>query len=258
MPGKFNWLKWRILVITLPFTILFCAAKWTIHRLGWEIWSFDTLTSSLFAAATFITAFILSGTLGDYRESEGLPGQICATVESIYDCSLLASKSHPEYDPKPLLQTLVQVLQQIYDWLLKEGSPDPILETIADFNSDLAALEPFSNGPLLSRVQGEQGKLRALVVRIQVIRETHFVASAYAILDLFTAGAALSLLLIANENFSKTLALAGFLFTAFVYLQLLIRDLDNPFEYKGNSCADVSLSVLENTLSRLQRRLVSL
>ena len=57
--------KWRLFLRVLPFTLLFALAKVAMHRLGWEAWDFDSLTGALFGAATFVIAFVLSGTLSD-------------------------------------------------------------------------------------------------------------------------------------------------------------------------------------------------
>jgi hypothetical protein len=65
-----NRLKWRILLRVLPLTGLFCAAKVGMHTLHLEPWAFDSLTGSLFGAATFVVALTLSGTLADYGASE--------------------------------------------------------------------------------------------------------------------------------------------------------------------------------------------
>jgi hypothetical protein len=43
------------------------------------------------------------------------------------------------------------------------------------------------------------------------------------------------------------------MFTSFTYLLLLIRDLDNPFEYNGKSSVDVDLGLLEATRDRLRQ-----
>jgi hypothetical protein len=45
-----------------------------------------------------------------------------------------------------------------------------------------------------------------------------------------------------------------FLFTSFTYLLLLIRDLDNPFQYDGSSCVDIDLSGLNSCRQRLLAR----
>jgi len=67
-------------------------------------------------------------------------------------------------------------------------------------------------------------------------------------------GVVVALLLIGAERFSEGLVVSCFLFTSFTYLLLLIRDLDNPFQYDGSSSVDVDLSLLETTRSRLSGR----
>lgn len=81
----FNLLRWKIFFNVLPWTSLFLVVKWLIHLKGWEVWQFDLMTGSLFGAATFVIAFILSGTLSDYRSSEEMVAQLASAIESIQD-----------------------------------------------------------------------------------------------------------------------------------------------------------------------------
>lgn len=249
------WLKWRILFIVLPFTFLFVLCKWGVHQLGWVNWSFDALTSALVAATTFVTAFVLSGILTDYKLSEGLPIEICSSIEAIADCNRLESYNHPNYDPLPLQQTLSELLKEIYHWLVNRSSLESVLEEIANLSKWIAILEAYSAPPLISRLQTEQAKLRRFIMQIHVIRETDFVPPAYAVLELFTATTIFALLFVQGESYERDLMLSAALFTAFIYLQLLIRDLDNPFDYKGHSSADISLEIIQIILTMLQKLL---
>jgi hypothetical protein len=249
------WLKWRILFVVLPFTALFVLCKWAVNLLGWGSWSFDALASALVAATTFVTAFVLSGILSDYKVSEALPTDICSSIEAIADCNRFEAINHSNYDPQPLQQALTKLLQEIYSWLVKRHSIDPVLEDITGLSKWFGVLEEFTPPPLIGRLQVEQAKLRQMVMRIHVIRETDFVAPAYAILELFTAATIFSLLFVQGTNFQRDLILSSSLFTAFMYLQLLLRDLDNPFEYDGKSSADINLEILTATLRRFQNSL---
>lgn len=80
--------RWEILLKVLPLTALFCLAKWITHLMQWEIGKFDSQMGSLLAA-TFILAFMLSGTLNDYRASEDMSNKIANVVETITDTNLL-------------------------------------------------------------------------------------------------------------------------------------------------------------------------
>ncbi|WP_204368714.1 hypothetical protein [Neosynechococcus sphagnicola] len=237
----------------MPFTVLFCLARFLIHQLGWRGWDFDGLASALVAATTFVTAFVLSGILTDYKLSEGLPADLCSSVEAIQDCNSLEASSHAEYDPQPLLGNLIQLLEELHNWLLSGQSPELVLQRIAGLSPWFAQMEAFSAPPLISRLQLEQAKLRQMVLRIQVIRETNFVPPAYAILELFTAATIGALLFLNGEQPLRETIQSAVLFTAFIYMQLLIRDLDNPFEYQSSSSADVSLAIVLSAIQRLKQ-----
>ena len=83
-------------------------------------------------------------------------------------------------------------------------------------------------------------------------RDTDFLEPAYVLLWLFLFGSIVALLLISVEQFTESLTVSTFIFTAFFYLLFLIQDLDNPFEYDGKSCVDVDLSALETLCVRLK------
>jgi hypothetical protein len=246
------YLRWQILLKILPFTLLFCLLKWAIQIQQVELWQFDLMTGSLFGAATFVIAFILSGTLSDYRASEEMVSQIASTVESIQDTSLFVAVNHPDYDPAPLTQGLAQVLESVLAWL-ELGQPSTKVSDAVDQLVPLfARLEAHTSGPIISRIQAEQGKLRLIMARIKLIRDTDFLPPAYVMLQVFLAGAIVALLLTGGEQLSKTLVVSAFLFTSFIYLVALISDLDNPFQYDGKSCVDVDLSPLRDAMIRLQ------
>jgi branched-subunit amino acid transport protein AzlD len=247
--------KWRILLKVLPFTLLFCLAKFLAYRFGWEVSTFDPLTNSVFGAITLVIAFVLAGTLSDFKTSEALPLEICSAIEGINDTNTLIAASTPDYDPQPLLKSLIVTLETIRHWLLQSGDTAVVFEQITELNQKLVPLNRFTPPPLMSKVQAELAKLRFSVMRIRVIRDTDFVISAYTLLQLYTVGAVLALLLIGGENFSHNLLLSIILITGIFYLLLLIQDLDNPFQYDGKSSVDVSLQDLDFTLDRLREQL---
>ncbi len=113
----FDLVKWGILIKVLPWTGLFWIVKLGMHWLNLELWAFDALTGTLFSAATFVTALILSGTLGDYRACEGMPSQIANTLETIRDTNQILAAGYPDYQPQPLQQALGEISRSILDWL---------------------------------------------------------------------------------------------------------------------------------------------
>jgi hypothetical protein len=245
--------KLRLLIITAPLAIAFAAAKLAFHQQGWELWTFNSLTSSLFGAATFIIAFQLSGTLGDFRFGSGLPTVFCQSIESIQDCNLLVGRCRSEYDPQPLQKALVDLTAKTHNTLTTEADLRPLLKDITALTEHYVVLENYPIGSNLNRVQTEQAKLRETVLQIMAIRDADFVGPAYVLLELFTVASSIALLLIQNDNQVESIAVSSLMFVVFLYLVLLIKDLDNPFEYNAFSSLDVDLKVMEETTERLKQ-----
>jgi hypothetical protein len=226
-----------------------------MHRLGWEPWAFDALTGALFGAATFVVAFVLSGTLTDYNASEDMAVQLVNAAEAIQDTNLISVAAYSDYDPSPLTKELIQVLQTTDEWLRQGKSLDTVKMAVDQLNSQLIGLQHSMGFSAVSHGQTEIAKIRILLNRMHLSRSTDFLAPAYVLLELFLAGSFVALLLIRADSFSENLVVSCFLFTSFTYLLLLIRDLDNPFQYDGSSCVDVDLSPLEEMRDRLQQSL---
>jgi len=257
MTGLFDRAKWGLFLRIIPFTVLFGCAKVSMHYLGWEPWSFDALTGALLSAATFVIAFVLSGTLKDYNESEDIPVQLVNGIASIQDVNRLTAIAHPDYHPQPLTEALIQVLAATTDWLTQQKPQQEVEQALDTLNACFATLQPYTEAPILNRLQAELARMRMLITRVQLNRDTEFLQPAYALLELFLIGSVLALLLIHVDHFSESLTLSCLLFTSFSYLLLLIRDLDNPFQYDGHSSVDVDLSLLTQMGDRLQQTLTN-
>jgi hypothetical protein len=250
-------MKWRLLLKVLPLTAIFCMAKVILYFLNWEPWAFDSLTGSLFGAATFVVAFLLSGTLSDYNASKDMVVQLANAVETIQDANLLCAADLSNYDPNPLARALIEGMETIVGCLQENKPFTATDQAFSQVNLHFLELQRMAGDSVVNRVQSELAKMRILVTRIHLIRSTDFLGPAYALLEIFLVGAVLSLLLIGADRFSENLVVACFLFTSFTYLMLLIKDLDNPFQYDGKSVVEVDLSLLTATCDRIQNSLPS-
>jgi hypothetical protein len=246
---------WKIFWKVLPLTFGFCLLKLVIHRLGWEVWSFDALIASLFGSTTFVLAIVLGGTLADYRASEAMPGQIVNALETIQDSNIMLAAGHSDYDPQPLQMALAHLAHSILQWLQQseEMATDmaTVEEAIANLNPLFVPLATLGGSAIVGRAHGEQAKIRLLISQMAANRDTDFLAPTYVLLQIFLVGSVTALLLIHAEFFSENLMVSAFIFTSFVYLITLIRDLDNPFQYDGRSSVDVDLSCLETIFHTL-------
>jgi len=246
--------KWRLFLKVLPLTGLFALAKVGVHTLGFEPWEFDSLTGSLFGASTFVLAFVLSGTLAAYNASEDMVVQFINAIESIQDINSYVSRLRPNLDTARLTTCLADLLDQLAQWLANEVGFEMIDASLADLNQILADLRLNSGDSVVDRGWPELARMRILVNRMAINRDSDFLGPAYAMLEIFLVGAVVALVLIGADRFSENMVVSCFLFTSFTYLLLLIRDLDNPFQYDGTSCVDVDLSVLNAFRQRLLAR----
>jgi hypothetical protein len=245
--------KWRVLLAVAPFTLLFGLLEVVFHELGWELWKFDSLTGSLLGSASFILALVLGGTLGQYHASEEMVLELVNEAEAINDRLAVHGATAPDLDTARIRSALVAALEAIRRWLLKQAPWEAVQTALIQLNGSLAALEAAgrsdANNPSLANL----AKMRLLLSRISSNRDHDFIAPAYALLELFLLGVVVALLLIGSDNFGENLVVSCFLFTSFLYLVFLIRDLDNPFEYDGSSSVDVDLAPLEQCEQRLRQ-----
>ena len=246
--------KWSLFLKVLPLTALFALAKVGVHTLGFEPWEFDSLTGSLFGASTFVLAFVLSGTLAAYNASEDMVAQFINAIESIQDINNYLARLQPNLDTARLTSCLVDLVGKLPQWLTNQVGLEVIDASLADLNHTLADLRLNSGDSVVDRGLAELARMRILANRMASNRDSDFLGPAYAMLEIFLVGAVVALLLIGADRFSENMVVSCFLFTSFTYLLLLIRDLDNPFQYDGNSCVDVDLSILNTCRQRLLAR----
>lgn len=249
---NFLLLRWRIFFKVLPFVALFCLIKWITHQLGWQLGTFDSQMGSLLAAVTFIVAFMLTGTLTDYRICEDIPIQIVNAIESIQDSNLYLAARKPEYDPQPLTQGLSNIVKSILLWLEKAEPIEQIEKNLTDLNQLFVTFAINSDAPIVARIQGEQAKIRVLIARIERIRDTNFLTPAYPLIQILLVSFFITLLIIGTDEFMTNLIISGLICLSLSYILVLIYDLDNPFEYDGKSSADVDLYSLKKLLEQLQ------
>jgi hypothetical protein len=103
-------------------------------------------------------------------------------------------------------------------------------------------------------LKSEQANIRRLLIRMDTMRRTSYVSAGYLIADV-TALMILVLLMITEIGpLAPTILVVGVITCLMVYMLALIRDIDNPFEYRGGrpGPADVDLGVLERSEARLR------
>jgi hypothetical protein len=92
---------------------------------------------------------------------------------------------------------------------------------------------------------------------MSVIRNTNFIKSGYALMEILIAIVLGLLIIVDYPKPTVQWFVSGVLAAAYTYLVLLVKDLDNPFDYGANgekgSAADVDLSPWKKVFANLQK-----
>jgi predicted membrane chloride channel (bestrophin family) len=228
-------------------------AKLAAHSLGWEVISLNPLFSGIVAANVFLMGFLLSGVLADYKESERLPGELAASIETIADEAAVVYESKNARSAMQFLEYLLTLTVSIKDWFYKKQPTRQVMVALGEMGHHFVGMEGLTQANFIARLKQEQSNIRRMLIRIHTVRETSFIPSGYMIAETTTLLLLVGLVLAKIDPFYESLLFVGVITFLLRFLGLLIRDLDNPFGYyEGDSVEDVSLKPLEDVISRLR------
>ncbi len=248
--------RWRLAVKVLPVVVAAALGKLIFTELGWENVALNPLYTGLVAGNVFLLGFLLAGTLADYKESEKLPGELAATVETIADECMILYRDKKAHAARSCLEHLRLTAASIRSWLRNKESTVGVLDQIGGLNAYFLEFEPLTQPNFIVRLKQEQSAMRKMVIRVNTIRETSFVGAGYVIAELTILFLAVGLLFVEFGSLGSEVFLICAITFLLVYMLFLIRDLDNPFDYNGElqvGAAEVSLKPLDYLEQRIAR-----
>lgn len=250
----------RLLIGALPFALAIVVIKTVVDLTDAQWFELSPLLAGAIAAEVFILGFLLTGTAGDFKEAERLPGELAASMESIADECLISYERDRLPEAKQTLAQLIEISRSIRMWLMQDRGFDDVMSDIRALNGPFGTLPDAIQPGYVIRLKSEQNLIRKLVIRMDTMRRTSYVAAGYLIAEVTACLLMVVLVLTDLGPLAPTLFLTGLITYLLFYLVGLIRDLDNPFEYQGGQpgAADVSLDVLERNEDRLRALLGAL
>lgn len=243
------WRKWSIAFKILPLLILVAILKFLSHKFGLEILELNALFTSLVAGTIFLIGFLISGVLSDYKESEKIPSDIAATMKSLFDDTYTIYKGKNSESVHQFLEFQKSFVNVLMDWFYKKARTQSILNKISMMNDFFVEFDKEGvQANYIIKMKNEQNSIRKFIVRIDTIRDTQFVGSAYAIVEAMGFLIAFGLLIIKIDPFYASLFFTLLVTFLISYMFLLIKDLDNPFDYsvKGESGTEISLKPIRD------------
>jgi hypothetical protein len=256
--GRRNRSAWRrrllMLIKVSALVLAIGLAKLVAHQLGWEWMRPNPLVTSLVASTVFLMGFLLNGVLGDFKESEKLPGEIATSLETL-GLEIQAIPSHnPVAQVGYHLEAVAELGDSILEWLLNRIPTAELLRRYQQTHGQVVqASVKLGIPPLQARLMAETAQILKLINRVEAIRETSFITLVYW---LATAGIVLlsgSLVFTVTDVLQESIFFIIVITFLLIFLLRLIADIDNPFGHAdANSAEDVSIDLLVATVLRLK------
>jgi len=246
--------RWKLALKVIPFIVIVASLKFITHYLDWEFLTINALFTALISANIFLIGFLISGVLVDHKESEKLPGDLSASIETMIDEGIIIYNNKKSIEAKNYIFKILDFNKNIINWFYKKEKTQKIMKDLSSFNEDFLAFESQTQANFIVRLKQEQNLIRRMINRINTIRGTSFLGTGYAITEIITSILILGLIFIKMDKFYESIFFISFVSFIFIYMIYFIKDLDNPFGYNEEDglVEDVSLKPLVDTQKRLE------
>jgi hypothetical protein len=206
--AKHLWQKWSIALRIMPVIILVAILKFLSHKFGFEVMELNALFTSLVAGTIFLIGFLITGVLSDYKESEKIPSELAATLKSLFDDAWTIYQSKNSASAKKFLEFQKTFIATLMEWFYKKERTKSLLGKISGMNEFFIEIDKEGvAAPYVVKMKIEQNNIRKMVMRIDTIRDTNFISSAYAIVEAMGFLVAVGLLVMKIEPFYASLFL---------------------------------------------------
>jgi len=251
--------RWTLAVKVLPLVAVIVILKFAVHYLGAEFLSLSSLFTAVVSANIFLIGFLISGVLVDYKESEKIPGDMAAFIETMADECMILYKSKKSPAAQKCLFHILDFTDSLVNWFYKKERTTKILDKISAFNDYFIDFEAQTQANFIVRLKQEQNLIRKMVYRVHTIRETSFLGSGYAIVELITAILIIGLVFIRIDPYYESVFFVAFVSFILIYMIYFIKELDNPFGYhlEDSYVEDVSLKPLLDVRRRIKSHIDS-
>lgn len=238
------YVKWWIAFKIVPLLGAIIFIKIIAHWLGFEFLELNALFTSIVAGTVFLLGFLTTGVLTDYKESEKIPGELSVALEALHDDAYTIWKAKDSKAARSLLTYLHTFIPSIYDWFYRKKHAQDILQEVSDINEFFIDLDKEGIPPnILIKMKTAQSDIRKLFIRIHTIRDTFFIPSAFAIVEVLTAAITVGMIVTKIDPFYEAIFFILLVDFLLIYMIYLIKDLEDPFNYAGQGEAGTEISL---------------
>ena len=198
--------KWSIALKVLPLVILIFVLKFLSHRYGLEIMELNALFTTLVAGTIFLLGFLITGVLTDYKESEKIPSELSASIRTLFDDTYTILKVKNSQTAIEFIEYQKSFVSSLTDWFFKQERTKAILKKISLMNDFFVEFDKEGvQANYIIKMKNEQNSIRKMILRIDTIRDTDFVHSAYTIVEVMFYLITIGLIITKIEPFYASL-----------------------------------------------------
>ena len=237
--------KWGIMAKAVILMLMLLAIRTLIDLNGYDTVPITPVVGAFITGAIFTIAIIFTGTFTDFKESEKVGGDIAASLKALYNDSRVLPLNDDA--PTRVFRAHLRDLHRTISNGLRENrfSLPEVNRAMDTLNNDIRTLA-FLNvaPPLIAKLRNELGLIDKTCNRVEVIIRTDFIPAAYALAEIATGAVILVMLFIKMDPLFEGTIIFAVISVMLIGLLLLIRDMDNPFEFGPGTYADVDLETL--------------
>ena len=214
----------------------------------------------ILTAGIFLVGLMLTGVLADYKESEKIPAELASSLESVEEALVYSARSKPAaLNAVELKKELMALSLPIYDWFLKKVTTEKLLQSFTGFNDTIQKLEQAGIPPnMVIKAMSDVQNARKTLLRVHVISRTNFISAGYSLLELVLTLIMVLLMITLFKGVTSEIIIVFSISLVNTYMYLLIKDIDDPFEYDQNGVlhgTEIALFPLTEYLERANSRL---
>jgi len=230
--------QWLLALRALPIALLVLIARYLVHNTLdlTGIVSFSD-AGAVITGATIIVGLMLAGVLSDYKESEKFPASLAQSLLGLESLSTngLEVKDLESAWVRPRVSAIAN---SVVDWIQGRTTDEPMWTSQADTTKLIIDVEKAgAPAHYIGRLLATGGDLSNALSRIAVIRNTSYIRAGYVLMTLLVGVVLALLVLIDFTSPIMRWVVPGVLALAYMYLLLLVRDVDNPFQ--GSAAVDL-------------------
>lgn len=265
--------KLHLFLKAMPLALAMIVIKWlSFHLLNINDVQINELVefsdvSIIFTGAFFVMGLLLAGTMSDFKESEKIPGEISCILESIQDWSLMAvfsKKNKPDSGSADVINEawvkseIAVINAGVTNWLRSADKKSEVVFPVVRRVNEMAYTLQLhgSDKDCVKAIQDQANLLRRQITRAYTIARTDFVAPAYTLQKSILILILILLLIAKFKTATGAVMVTGIVTFIFLYLFLLIKELDDPFKPdKNTGFQNIETKLLDKFNDRMSKNL---